>query len=828
MPSPKRSFSSSKRQRQWEFKPPPDAGARAIQNYNDKFFDVASSGDYRGTLLRIQAGQNINVLHSYLKCTALQGAVDQGQRKVVRLLLEKGADPDIQNGRTGQTALHLCARRGDPDLLHILLNAGANRKIEAYDGRLPIQLAAEYQWELAMNMLRDVPHQPLSMKTSSTNNSISLEWVAPPDNGTPIDRYELYWKPRRKQTIYATGKDPITKTVYWFNRQTGVVSGGLPNEGQQQIGEYDPFGNKNEDPIAEGDDYPLTIGGGGYNPEWNHILNLTETKWSLQNLPPQHEYYVTIRAHSDAGYSKFGRAQRITTKDMTSTPPLNIRLSAATARMICVNWTQPKDDRGGHVQFYELLFRKYLTEKEISLLAKAVKEKDLDDEVDNPYKKNNSKHMKHQMPEEEDENVEEHELVDPHPWISLSKKIKAPSWVNGIPGVPSFRANKLKPSTPYEFKVIAWNKSGWSEPSDISSPIYTTTACKIIHSTPRAIMVQWNWKDGEDPVLAYELQLFSLPEAKDCPKGDPNSTELVDRLGIKPNELQTLNWVTVSNEIQEKRYTISNLLPARAFSARVRCNFQSAGWTDWSESGESSVASTKADVPCRPDPATFEGIQEHDKLSWKWTEPNNNGAKITQWELAYRIQVTDDYNEAEDQWLVREEGGTAGHNLASEAEFPWIVVSKEIECLSDVINDLHFATEYEVAVRCRNRCGWSQRSVPSKPKVTLAVEAPEAPYIDESNDSTAKICWNPPFITGMPIDMYELQYRIWRLDSGVLTPGKWMIMTRIESRVFLATALVPTVVYQFRIRAHTYAAVHDAQWSIPGGTSEQIIMKRRL
>ena len=64
MPSPKRSFSSSKRQRQWEFKPPPDAGARAIQNYNDKFFDVASSGDYRGTLLRIQAGQNINVLHS--------------------------------------------------------------------------------------------------------------------------------------------------------------------------------------------------------------------------------------------------------------------------------------------------------------------------------------------------------------------------------------------------------------------------------------------------------------------------------------------------------------------------------------------------------------------------------------------------------------------------------------------------------------------------------------------------------------------------------------------------------------------------------------------
>ncbi len=62
----------------------------------------------------------------------------------------------------------------------------------------------------------------------------------------------------------------------------------------------------------------------------------------------------------------------------------------------------------------------------------------------------------------------------------------------------------------------------------------------------------------------------------------------------------------------------------------------------------------------------------------------------------------------------------------------------------------------------------------------------------------------------------------------MLSPNEWEVLTRIESRTHLATALVPTVVYQFRIRAHTYAAVTEAQWSIPGATSEQIIMKRRL
>ena len=89
--------------------PSANASARAIQNFHDKFFDVASSGDYAGTLARLDAGQDIDVLHSYLGCPALHGAIDQGQRRVVRLLLDRGANVDIQNTRTG---LFICAPDG--------------------------------------------------------------------------------------------------------------------------------------------------------------------------------------------------------------------------------------------------------------------------------------------------------------------------------------------------------------------------------------------------------------------------------------------------------------------------------------------------------------------------------------------------------------------------------------------------------------------------------------------------------------------------------------------------------------------------------------------
>ena len=828
--------------------PSANASARAIQNFHDKFFDVASSGDFQGTRARLDAGQDIDVLHSYLGCPALHGAIDQGQRGIVRLLLDRGAGVDIQNARTGHTSLHLCARRGDPVLMRMLLNAGANRKIEAADGRLPIQLAAEYQWELAMNMLRDVPHKPLVVTPSSTHASIHVEWEPPPDNGTPIDRYELYWKPRRAQSVYATGKDPITKSLYWFHRGTGKTEGALPDEGQQRIGEFDPFGRKNKDPIAEQIDYPLTVGGGGYNPEWHSELKLTVPAWSLEALPPSHEYYVVLRAHSAAGFGEFCRAVRIKTRDMSATEPLNIRLSAATARMISVNWTEPTDDRGGHVQFYELMYRRQLSAEQLAnKITEYESKRDAEEDAmegksggaADPYARNNVAAHKIAGAFDDDGTGSDDEGKkhagevtenEANPWISISKKIPAPPWdENGRPGVPNGRIDKLRPSTPYVFRARAWNKTGWSRFSAVSEPIFTTSACRIVHTDARTLIVSWDWKDGEEKVLNYEVQIYSLPPAAEW-KGDPASLEVCDRLGIRARALQTLDWVTASNEVQEKRYSIRGLLPARCFSCRVRCEFESTGWTDWSESGESAIATTKADEPDRPAPAWFHGIEAHDRLSWQWTAPHDNGAHIDKWEVSYREFVElDEYDVDEEEALEDYMRRHRPQSREKQVRFPWTISHDACTASFHVIEGLHFGTEYEVSVRCHNRCGWSKRSRPSRDtRFTRAVEAPIPPRVIEANDTTAKIVWLPPTLTGMPIDLYEVQYRISRLDHGVLHAGEWMLMTRCSTLVHLATNLVPTVVYEFRTLAHTYASDPQAQWSMPGEASRQVKLKRRL
>lgn len=345
------------------------------------------------------------------------------------------------------------------------------------------------------------------------------------------------------------------------------------------------------------------------------------------------------------------------------------------------------------------------------------------------------------------------------------------------------------------------------------------------------LIVSWDWKDGEEKVLNYEVQLYSLPPASDW-KGDPTSLEVCDRLGIRARELQNLDWVTVSNTVQKKRRVIDKLLPARCFCCRVRCEFESTGWTDWSESGESAIATTKPDVPDRPAPATFHGIEGHDRLSWQWSEPHDNGAPIDMWEVSYREFVEPDEYDADSE-EEREEFARKNmidlHSAESQVRFPWTISDGACTKLYHVIEGLNFGTEYEVSVRCHNKCGWSKRSRPSlETRFTRAVEAPIPPRVIENNDTTAKIVWLPPTLTGMPIDMYEVQYRISRFEQGVLHPGEWQLMVRCSTLVHLATNLVPTVVYEFRTLAHTYASDPQAQWSMPGETSRQVKLRRRL
>ena len=73
--------------------------------------------------------------------TPLFIAVQEGQREVVALLLEQGANVNAQAGIGGVTLLHIGAYRGDQAMVTLLLQHRADKNARMASGERPIDLA---------------------------------------------------------------------------------------------------------------------------------------------------------------------------------------------------------------------------------------------------------------------------------------------------------------------------------------------------------------------------------------------------------------------------------------------------------------------------------------------------------------------------------------------------------------------------------------------------------------------------------------------------------------------------------------------------------------
>ena len=62
---------------------------------------------------------------------------------MVRLLVEAGADINAAEGFGGNTPLHEAVKKGDVEIVKILVAAGADVHAEGYFDRTPLTLAAE-------------------------------------------------------------------------------------------------------------------------------------------------------------------------------------------------------------------------------------------------------------------------------------------------------------------------------------------------------------------------------------------------------------------------------------------------------------------------------------------------------------------------------------------------------------------------------------------------------------------------------------------------------------------------------------------------------------
>ncbi|MHB9148037.1 MAG: ankyrin repeat domain-containing protein [Candidatus Amoebophilus sp.] len=132
-------------------------------------------------LTKLQKGEEIginNVTAVYPKEAALHQAVKLGDEYIVELLLEKGANINIQNIE-GETVLHLATNSNNTELVKKLIDKGVKLEVQNKRGYTPLHLAAEQGYIDVTKEL--IPHLNseqlnLSNKEGQTPLHLAASW----------------------------------------------------------------------------------------------------------------------------------------------------------------------------------------------------------------------------------------------------------------------------------------------------------------------------------------------------------------------------------------------------------------------------------------------------------------------------------------------------------------------------------------------------------------------------------------------------------------------------------------------------------------------------
>jgi ankyrin repeat protein len=117
-------------------------------------FVEAAFEDNLEELSRLLPGTDVNVRDETTGTTALDQAVERGNREMVELLLSRGADVNAKD-ESGRTALMLLDDEATSDLVWDLLNAGAQVNAKTDAGRTPLISVAYYNNVEALKALLD-------------------------------------------------------------------------------------------------------------------------------------------------------------------------------------------------------------------------------------------------------------------------------------------------------------------------------------------------------------------------------------------------------------------------------------------------------------------------------------------------------------------------------------------------------------------------------------------------------------------------------------------------------------------------------------------------
>ena len=147
--------------------PSPDerAMAAAATAENDLALDTwhaAREGNIAGLKQGLAGGIDVNSMEPNGGATLLMAAATQGRTEVAELLIEQGADLNLQNGQ-GATALHTAAFFCQPEVAALLVEKGADINARNSGGKTALEIVEE-PWDAGLAGYYKIVYNKLKLR----------------------------------------------------------------------------------------------------------------------------------------------------------------------------------------------------------------------------------------------------------------------------------------------------------------------------------------------------------------------------------------------------------------------------------------------------------------------------------------------------------------------------------------------------------------------------------------------------------------------------------------------------------------------------------------
>jgi hypothetical protein len=281
----------------------------------------------------------------------------------------------------------------------------------------------------------------------------------------------------------------------------------------------------------------------------------------------------------------------------------------------------------------------------------------------------------------------------------------------------------------------------------------------------------------------------------DCPKlvkkgsknmslvwAKPYSTEDVDKYEIQCRVSYSTQWEVIDSNIQTESYEVTGLIPATAYTFRIRPHYERKGWENSTMCAATPLWHTEPSPP--EPPVEFKLISSTSySFTMFWKMPRCNGYAVEAYGLEYRIQGE------------------------QNKETAWTIASETIavDFSNLMIENLQRGQIYEVRIRAKNLLGFGEYLYVRDTMRTLDYLPPLPPKcsakasfsltIEWTEEDTEETCY-------YEIQMIKLEKYTQGQELPIVEESKWKtIRSDCKEKKIVASGLSPLTWYCFRVRA---------------------------